>query len=45
MRKCGSQGVKLIILRYVAMKVYMNANNVNLQYLNEMFTLKKAHMT
>ena len=42
MRKCGSQGVKLIILRYLAMKVYMNANNVNLQHLNEMFTLQSC---
>ena len=39
---CGSQGVKLMTLRCMAIEVYKCVNNMNPQYLNEMFTLKKC---
>ena len=42
LEKCGSQGVKLVTLRCMAIEVYECVNNMNLQYLNEMFTLKKC---
>ena len=39
--KCGSQGAKLVILRYMSLEVYNCVNNMNPQFLNEMFTLNK----
>ena len=42
LEKCGSQGVKLMTLRCMAIEVYKCVNNMNPQYLNEMFTLKKC---
>ena len=42
LEKCGSQGVKLMILRCMAIEVYKCVNNMNPQYLNEMFILKKC---
>ena len=41
LEKCGSQGVKLMTLRFMAIEVYKCVNNMNPQYLNEMFALKK----
>ena len=40
--KCGSHGVKLMTLPCMAIEVYKCGNNINPQYLNEMFTLKKC---
>ena len=42
LEKCGSQGVKFMTLRCMAIEVYKCVNNMNPQYLNEMFTLKKC---
>ena len=39
--KCGSQRVKLMTLRCMSIEVYRCVKNMNPQYLNEMFTLKK----
>ena len=43
LEKCGSQGVKLVTLCYVSMEVYKYVENMNPQYLNEMFTLEKYY--
>ena len=42
LEKCGSQGVKRMTLRCMAIEAYKCVNNMNPQYLNELFTPKKC---
>ena len=42
LKKCGSQGMKFTTLCYMAIEAYKWVNNMNPQYLNEIFTLTKC---
>ena len=43
--KCGSQGVKLMTLRCMAIEVYICVNNMNPQYFNSLLERPAARLT